>query len=120
MSRRNNFNGKKRKYKKTYSEKYIDRTMNDGMWRSATEVVDEIISYINNTSNRIGLAYVPQKGKVSNYLSSRKSMYRVNNTDKVNTYQKIVLCVSCDGSGYKLNKPCPECNSVELPSDESV
>tara|TARA_R110002167_G_scaffold235136_6_gene440429 strand:+ start:2887 stop:3243 length:357 start_codon:yes stop_codon:yes gene_type:complete len=115
-----NYNGKKRRFKKTFAEKYIDRTMNDGVSRSSTEVVDEIITYINKTSNRIGLAYVPLKGKVSHYLSTNKDRYKINETNKINSYQRITLCISCDGSGYKLNIVCPECNSAELSSDESV
>ena len=103
------YNNKDRTFRKTYGERYIDMVMNDGNTRSIHQVVDAIITYIENTDGKMSLAYVPHKGKVSHYLSINKK-YTVDKCNKGNTYTKIVLCESCDGSGYLKNKPCDECN----------
>ena len=42
------YGGKERTFKKTFAERYIDRVMNDGVERSTHQVVDAIITYIEN------------------------------------------------------------------------
>tara|TARA_R110001592_G_scaffold246121_1_gene507774 strand:+ start:174 stop:524 length:351 start_codon:yes stop_codon:yes gene_type:complete len=112
------YNGRKRTYKKTFAEKYIDRAMNDGVQRSTHQVVDAIISYIENREGRISFAYVPHKGKVSHWCSTN-GKYNVFETSEGNLYTKIHLCQSCDGTGYLKKLPCVECNSEEI-DNESV
>tara|TARA_R100000353_G_scaffold176103_1_gene149010 strand:- start:5716 stop:6075 length:360 start_codon:yes stop_codon:yes gene_type:complete len=111
MARR--YNGKDRTFKKTFAERYIDKIMNDGVERSTHQVVDAIITYIENQERTSSLAYVPHKGKVSHYCSTN-SNYVVSRSKKGNTYQKINICTTCDGSGYKNSKPCEDCNKKEV------
>jgi hypothetical protein len=42
------YNGKQRVFKKTFGEKCIDRAMNDGEVRSSKQVIDAIITYMQN------------------------------------------------------------------------
>ena len=87
MARR--YNGKDRTYKKTFAERYIDKIMNDGVERSTHQVVDAIISYIENQDRTSSLASVPHKGKVSHYCSTNPN-YVVSRSKKGNTYKKQI------------------------------
>jgi hypothetical protein len=107
------YNGKPRTFNKTFAERYIDRIMNDGVERSTHQVVDAIITYIEGLDGKISLAYVPHKGKVSHYCSTNDN-YKVTKSKGGNTYLKINLCETCDGSGYKNAKPCEDCNKKEV------
>ena len=111
------YGGKERTFKKTFAERYIDRVMNDGVERSTHQVVDAIITYIENLEGKISLAYVPHKGKVSHYCSTNDK-YKVNRSKSGNTYQRIEICETCDGSGYKSTKPCEECNKEEVKDND--
>jgi len=61
--------------KKTFGEKYIDRIMKDGKTRNAKQIIEAIITYIEETPNKVSLAYVPQQRKVSHYLRTNKNDY---------------------------------------------
>ena len=91
--------------------------MNDGEERSTHQVVDAIITYIEKTRGKINLAYVPHKGKVSHYLSVNKK-YRVKKHNSGNTYQRIQVCNTCDGSGYISVNACEECNIEEVKGND--
>ena len=51
-----------------YSESYIDLIMKDGRQRTARQVIDAIMSHIDNTPGKVSYAYVPEQRKVSHYL----------------------------------------------------
>jgi hypothetical protein len=61
--------------RKTYGEKYIDLVMKDGKVRNAKQIIENIIDYIEQTPNKVSLAYVPQQRKVSHYLRTNKTNY---------------------------------------------
>jgi hypothetical protein len=106
--KRNWINGKRRKRNKTYAERFIDRAMNDGEERSPNQIVDAILTYIE--ANGLTFSYVPPKGKIIHYVNDAKRYRKVVNR-KANTYVKLDLCNSCDGSGFISHKNCKDCNS---------
>jgi hypothetical protein len=106
--------GKERTYRKTYAERYIDIVMNDGNERNSHQVVDAIMTFIEESPTNTSYAYVPHKGKVAHYLANSKLYRLVSKTPKTGaSYVKIMLCEECNGSGYIKNKPCKDCNGEE-------
>tara|TARA_R110002012_G_scaffold321991_1_gene553232 strand:- start:5049 stop:5402 length:354 start_codon:yes stop_codon:yes gene_type:complete len=114
MVRRNWINGVKRKTNKTYGERFIDRAMNDGVERTSGQILDAILTYIDNSDNTITYTFVPTSRKISSYVSSKKKIYRKVKKTKYGTmYVKIKICNDCDGSGFIGNEYCYECNPIE-------
>ena len=108
MVKRNWIKGVRRKRNKTYAERFIDRAMNDGVERSASQILDAIIDYIDN--NGLTYNYVPTKGKIINYVNDSSRYHKTINKTS-NTYTKIYLCETCDGTGFVRHNNCKECNS---------
>jgi hypothetical protein len=106
--------GKERTYRKTYAERYIDTIMNDGKERNSHQVVDAIMTFIEESKTNTSFAYVPHKGKVAHYLANNNGYELISKSTKTGAiYKRKKLCESCSGSGYLKNKPCKECNGEE-------
>jgi|TARA_R100000482_G_scaffold103828_1_gene46630 hypothetical protein len=110
MVRRNWIKGKPRKRNKTYSERFIDRAMNDGVQRSAVQILHRILDY--NDENGLTYNYVPSKGKIIHYVNDANRYKKIVSTG-AHEYVKLYLCGTCDGSGFLGNNNCKECNSEE-------
>ena len=98
--------------KKSYAKRYVDRIMNDGESRTSHQIVDSIMTYIEDSETKSSFAYVPQRNKVSSYLALNKKYVKVDEKSPV-TYRKLICCETCDGCGYIKNNPCEECNKEE-------
>ena len=97
-----------------YSENYIDQVMNDGRARTARQVIDEIISYIEDTPGKVSFAYVPEQRKVSHYLRTNKQYVLIEtNRQTGNTWAAIkIKCIVCDGTGNMIEMPCNKCEGL--------
>jgi len=115
MVRRNWIRGVKRKRNKTYAERFIDRAMNDGEERTASQILDAILDYIDKSERKITYTFVPTKGKISSYISNNPNYILVKKaTNRHSTiYNKREICDTCDGSGFKNHQNCNECNKEE-------
>tara|TARA_Y100000593_G_scaffold17268_1_gene34551 strand:+ start:24144 stop:24467 length:324 start_codon:yes stop_codon:yes gene_type:complete len=97
-----------------YSENYIDNVMKDGRPRTARQVIDAIITFIETTPGKVSFAYVPEQRKVSHYLRTNKKYILVEANRATGNQWAIakLQCNDCDGTGQSINMPCNECSGT--------
>jgi excinuclease UvrABC ATPase subunit len=97
-----------------YSENYIDHVMKDGRARTARQVIDEIITFIEETPGKVSFAYVPEQRKVSHYLRTNKQYVLIEENRKTGNSWAVakIKCKTCDGTGNMIDMPCNDCEGL--------